>query len=378
MKRVVYLLILFAVAQAEELISTTVKARNGKEQTLRVWIPPDTEVVRGAILQGRWNGLVTKGQYRRLATAWDFALVGGMMEHGDAYEVSIPAALKDLAVKSGHPELEHIPFITMGFSNGGWWAVNVAKVMPERTIAVAVCAMPGLSDTEKNPKHQAAIRTVPILQVNGASDGATHDWVRKENPTFPKLRTLEYPWTLAMQWKTKHKYGETNSLAFPFLQEAIRLRLPQDADARAGPVRLTSWNPEEVWMGDSRTWMKGYADIQPATEEGLQDVKQVWLLNQAVAHHWRAFQSTNRVETRVVVEKAESGQLLLKVEGPGKGLEEVEYFHGDQVLGTGAPGDTVLVEHLPKGVYSFHAVLNPKSETPKVTPLTLHIQSSHE
>jgi len=376
MKRFLLMVVLISFCQAEELFSTTVKARNGKDQTLRMWIPPGTKVVRGAIMQGRWDGLVTKGQYRKLAALWEFALIGGMMQHGDDYSVSIPAALKDLAEKSGHPEIEHIPFVTMGFSNGGWWAVNVAKKMPERTIAVAVCAMPGLSGAEHNPDARAAMQTVPVMQVNGASDGATHDWVRNEDPTFPKLRKNELPWTLAMQWKTKHKYGATNSLAFPFLQEAIRMRLPEDADARKGPVTLIPLDPEEVWMGDSRTWRNKNASIEPVTADSLSDPRMVWLLNESVARDWRAFQSLNRVEIRVNVKQEEDGTVHLHLEGELKDITGVRYYNGKTKLGEGSAAESVSLGVLNPGVYSFHADLDLGNDQQIVTPLRLYLQSA--
>ncbi len=369
------LYLLLPLYAQEDLISTMVPARNGKEQSLRMWIPPETEVVRGAIIQGRWNGLVNRGQYRQLARMWDFALIGGMMEHGDAYETSIPLALKDLAEKSGHPEIEHVPFITMGFSNGGWWAVNVARVLPERTIAVAVCAMPGLSGAGHHPEYRAAMQRVPVMQVNGASDGATHDWMRKEDPTFPKLRKHELPWSLALQWNTKHKYGATNSLAFPFLQEAIRLRLPEDADAREGPPQLRPIDPDAVWMGDSRTWRSRYAEIAPATEDGLQDPKQVWLLNENVAFHWRAFQSIHLLPQQVSVEVTEEQGLLLNLDGDIQGIESITFFHGAQVLGTADEGTSIEIQDLEPGVYSIHAELIFDNSTKKVTSPALYLKS---
>jgi hypothetical protein len=323
-------------------------------------------------MQGRWDGLVTKGQYRELATLWDFALIGGMMEHGDAYEVSIPVALIDLAEKSGHPEIEHIPFVTMGFSNGGWWAVNVARVMPERTIAVAICAMPGLSGAGHNPEYRAAMQTVPVMQVNGASDGATHDWVRKEDPTFPKLRQYDLPWTLALQWNTKHKYGETNSLAFPFLREAIHMRLPADADARKGPVKLNPIDRDAVWVGDSRTWSKGNAEIAPATEEALADPKMVWLLNESVARDWCSFQSLNRVKARVVL-AGKGPERTLTVENPPPDTVSISYYNGDRLLAGPSDDSGPVPVTLSPGVYSIHAVLTDSAGKRMVTPPVLEL-----
>ncbi|GEM_PF-2925871 len=374
MIRIVGVMSLLSVCRGEDVYATTVKARNGKEQTLRMWIPPGTEVVRGAIMQGRWDGLETKGQYRQLATILEFALIGGMMQHGDDYQTSIPLALQDLARQSGHPEIEHIPFVTMGFSNGGWWAVNVAKVMPERTIAVAVCAMPGLSDIEKKPDHLAAMRTVPVMQVNGASDGATHDWMRKENPTFPKLRKHDLPWTLALQWNTKHKYGATNALAFPFLREAIHLRLPTPADTREGPVTLTALDPRQIWLGDRRTWAKGNAVIAPADTQALQDPNQVWLLNESVARDWRAFQSLNRVKTLIKLEKGEEGGVILMLQGKTEGITHVRYYNGASLLGEGRAEDALDLGILKPGIYSFHAEVDLETGSENVTPLRLHLQ----
>lgn len=52
----------------------------------------------------------------------------------------LATGLTDVAKKTGHPELEHMPMCFTGMSRGGGMSMQLAELMPQRTIsAKAAC-----------------------------------------------------------------------------------------------------------------------------------------------------------------------------------------------------------------------------------------------
>ena len=97
-------------------------------------------------------------------------------------------------------------------------------------------------------------------------------------------------WSWVEEENTGHARSD-DEIVLPFMAEAIRLRYPTDEFPSAtGGVTLSSLNEEDGWLADQSTWTSGLVEVfthlptMPATNEAAG-----WLLNQDMAHLYRAF-----------------------------------------------------------------------------------------
>src|ERR1039458_9334862 len=131
--------------------------------TYALWIPDGVSRLRGIIVHQHGAGTTASVEgstaaydlhWQALAKKWDCALLGpsyhvsnekidlspGGSElwfdprHGS--EKTFLKALREFAAKSGHPELEIVPWALWGHSGGGIWADVMACLHPDRVAAM--------------------------------------------------------------------------------------------------------------------------------------------------------------------------------------------------------------------------------------------------
>lgn len=251
-----------------------------------VWIPMGVKTVRGAVCNPfSRDGAVSK-HWQAACRHWQFAYVQTDFDAVKKTEFSLlPAALAELAEKSRHPEIEHMPLCFLGMSRGGGMSMQLAELLPQRTIAsVPVCL-------EVGPTTEAG-RQIPVLTVFGEKDGSQMDKLLSK---LPMERQRGAHWGIAIQWGRKHEFGQANNLSFLFLDDVIARRLPKEATGDK-PRGLHYYPLEELWVGDPFTWSK---DGKPATIQSWKDFKGArdrvcWLPSRRVAAVWQAFVSAAR------------------------------------------------------------------------------------
>jgi hypothetical protein len=131
-----------------------------------VWVPDGIKVVRGAVCNPFSKDEGVSKHWKAACRHWQFAYLQTDLDavEKDAFLALFKAALPELAKKSGHPEVEHMPLCFIGMSRGGGMSTQLAELMPERTLAaVPVCL-------EVGPTSEAG-RRIPILTVFGEKDG---------------------------------------------------------------------------------------------------------------------------------------------------------------------------------------------------------------
>ena len=131
--------------------------------TYTLWIPDGVKTLRGVIVHQHGAGTTASREgataaydlhWQALAKKWDCALLGPsyhvLNEKNDlspggselwfdprrGSEKTFLKALGDLAVKSGHPEVETVPWGLWGHSGGGIWSDVMATLHPDRVVAV--------------------------------------------------------------------------------------------------------------------------------------------------------------------------------------------------------------------------------------------------
>ena len=98
-------------------------------------------------------------------------------------------------------------------------------------------------------------------------------------------------WSYAVEPKTGHGPGEkTWPLVFSFLRHSFAARVPADADARQGVVKLTVLSPASGQLGQNWQATPGGYQTLPVTPFVASPNASSWLLNPAFAADWQTFQ----------------------------------------------------------------------------------------
>jgi hypothetical protein len=321
---------------------------------VHLWIPDGVKTVRG-VLANPADPKVGGGNWGEAMRHHDFAHMGLMIRdlkrggRAGIVQSAMEKALKEFAATSGHPELEQAPLCFAGMSKGGGWSAELAKQLPDRTIAFAnVC---GWVADSKSP---SLLQTPGLFVIGAQPDGFKMlDAIPKD---FDPARQQGAVWALALQWGVGHDYANANALVLPFFDAVIPKRLPQGASAGTGLVKLNPLRPEDGWLGDRSVAQGHWATVAPWAEFKGDKAAAVWLPNAYVAAVWRAFVSTNppvRLDAAtadgsaklppagkrgMIVERGAAIVLEAAVT-EGFAVREIVFFDGDQLLGksTGPP-----------------------------------------
>lgn len=246
-----------------------------------VWIPEDVRTVRGAVCNPFSKGDSVSAHWQAACRYWKFAYVQTDLDAVKKEEFTLlKTGLVELARKTGHPELEHMPLCFTGMSRGGGMSMQLAELMPERTLAsVPVCLEVGPSSD--------ATRHIPVLTIFGEKDGMQMSKLRAR---LPSERKLDAHYAIAVQWGKGHEFARANNISFVFLDDVITQRLPRDLDA-GKPIKLLDIPLETGWLGDPTTWGKdGRQPTITAWKDFKGDRSQAcWFPTERTAAVWQAF-----------------------------------------------------------------------------------------
>jgi len=112
-----------------------------------VWIPDGVKTLRGGMCNPFSKDQDVSKHWKGICRHWNFAFVQTDFDAVKKDDFGLlKTALAELAKKAGHPEMEHMPLCFTGMSRGGGISIQLAELMPERTIAVVpVCLKAGRS-----------------------------------------------------------------------------------------------------------------------------------------------------------------------------------------------------------------------------------------
>jgi len=249
--------------------------------SVSVWIPDGVKTVRGGICNPFSKGDDVGKHWQAACRHWQFAYVQVDFDAVKKEEFTLLATgLTDLAKKTGHPELERLPLCFTGMSRGGGMSMQLAELMPERTIASAPVCL------EVGPGSEAT-RRVPVMTVFGEKDGSQ---MEKLLTKLPAERQLGARFGIAVQWNRKHEFALANNLSFVFFDDVISRRLPKQPVADK-PTPIADISLESGWLGDPGTWGKdGKLPTIAAWKEYKGDrATACWFPTQRSAAVWQAF-----------------------------------------------------------------------------------------
>jgi len=277
----------------------------GRREEVRfdLWLPKDLQTARGIVVMsghGSGEGLFKRADLRKLAQELGLALfkfTGNPMQRGFWPQSLLFEHLRQFGEKSGHPELKHAPLFLYGHSNGTGFSAIFTSYVPDRVWGW-VSMRPGTTFQV----YQPGAAQVPGLVIFGEDDPFLARPSKDENlAVVPALRKNHRAlWNLAVEPKTGHGPGEkTWPLVFSFLYHSFNARVPADADAKSGPVKLNALALESGHLGQNwQTKPGGYQKLTTAPFVDFKADKSTasWLLNADHAKDWQQFQSTGEIK----------------------------------------------------------------------------------
>lgn len=352
----------------------------GEPYPVRLWVPPNLPVVYGVLVHGDGASRVPfMPVYQAMAANLGFAVMGTGSYTPEAAEL-FQTALDHFAEVSGREELRHVPFIGMGNSNGAATILKIGSTIPERTIALAPAV--GYNRDIEDP---GALGDVPV--IFGLGEWDSEHWPNGAvERLFPQYRKAGALWALITEEETGHTGTERRlqDLFLPFLQRAVEMRYPKDADPREGPVEL---KPIELNNGVYMSYPADYVAGNPGRPNLMypwgyagDPLKASYLIDLDIAWLARATATHNRpldlnadvpgIETSADFE-ADGYLSPSKVFAPGQPVElrvnayaahwlEIQLFNGAQRDGgwqLGYRTDVIRTTRTPApGVHGYSAV----------------------
>ena len=298
--------------------------------TYELWIPDGVRTLRGIIVHQHGAGTTASIEgstaahdlhWQALAKKWDCALWGSSyhvqnekidtspgaselwFDPRRGSEKTFLKALTGFAAKSGHPEIDKVPWALWGHSGGGIWSDVMTTLHPDRVIAVWMrsgSALMFLSHPEfTRPDVPTALYKIPMMTNPGVKEKP------KTPPPDPDTRTegekMKGPWLgniatfkeyrahggligFAPDPRTGHECGDSRYLAIPFLDACLAARLP---DKESKDQTLKPMDASKVWLAP----LFGDEAVPAAEFKGNRN-EAIWLPNEAVAKAWMEYVKT--------------------------------------------------------------------------------------
>ena len=347
-----------------------------------VVIPEGLKTVRGLLVNACSAGgdsrydWTTCEYYRQFMHLHGFALVACKATAGSP--VSVPGTgdtraarhravfqafqdcMRVVATASQHPELSNAPYVGVGFSAGGGFALNLMNFDPDKTIAVASYSAPYIFKRRIAEPPSAAVLNVPSICITGDQEGFNVPLAPGVDPStgpakidevFVPYRPqgAEYAWLERQGLGHQYDVNRQDVLGMPLLDAAVRARYPQDGDVTKGPVKLLPLDPATGWIADNTTWKSGITKIVPANQFQGDLGHSSWLQNEDLAFIYRAYSTYDKPLTLTSPGPCAPGMPALDpgasvpiVVDAGKlpNWKKLEFYDGAKKLGEVTQGPT--------------------------------------
>lgn len=336
------------------------------EHQFRLVVPNGLKVIRGLLVVGPYSGGDSRDFYKQ---AWyseflqrhGFAFLGATNYYLHDYAV-MQAALKQLSVESKHPELVNVPYAVTGFSAGGGYTRRLMHADPDKVIAGVVVGSTMKLQGPITDRH----RQVPMLVINGELERGPNEgpgMASHLEPVLAEHRPKGACWAWMAVQGVGHEFAGQEVLTMPYLDAAVRLRYPAEADVRKGPITLKPMDLDAGWVADNTTWKSGLTAISPARQFKGDLAKTSWLPTEDIAVIYRAY-STLDWPLRIISPDPMSAQSEVLEAGASvtiriddarfPGWKKLELYDGAKKVGELANGPArFTVKDLTPGYHAF-------------------------
>ncbi len=283
---------------------------------LEGWVPEDARAIRGVLVM---NGWPNDGRWQEAAEFWDFAILRINTDKYATDEIqtdpklaplrkpfaplahALAYGLKELGRRTGHPEINHAPLVTSGFSRYSPSAPKYLQWFPDR----ALCFMNGNSG---GPAIKKGDKDAELVWHETPSMGLQSEW---ENifSGGDKTKLLDSWWRrpdgnlamAAIHWRVYHAPKTFADLGIIFVDQVIQARIPADWDPTKGPAKLKPVKESDGWLGSHKGWRvpvekifetdNSNAHIAPYARFEHDKQRASWLISEEMAWSWRAYSS---------------------------------------------------------------------------------------
>jgi pimeloyl-ACP methyl ester carboxylesterase len=267
----------------------------------RIWLPDGVAKIRGLIVKQHGCGDPASAtgldhandlQWQALALKHQSALIGSKLPSGDGpcenwaqinngSGKAFFQALAFFAQKSGHPELEGLPWMLWGHSGGADWTAQMMQQYPDRTIAVIAARAGGFTFFGTNPN----LANVPVLFALGDKDlDFFNETQTLPTEVFLRYRKINALWAWGKEVNTAHETSDTRLLAIPYLDAIATLRMTKDSN------QLLTLNPAQGWLGNITT-----KEVTPADKYKGNPQEAAWFPNEETALKWQQYVTKGKI-----------------------------------------------------------------------------------
>jgi pimeloyl-ACP methyl ester carboxylesterase len=264
-----------------------------------VYIPTRTESLRGILILQHGCGMEQFGitrpydiQYQAFARKWKLAVIETAL-YGNCGVWRDPEAgtanallkvLNETGEKTGHPELNTVPWLLFGHSGGGYWTLAMLRDYPERIMA-AVCYSPAFDPQWDYP---VATAKIPVLTrhagANDGNDAGVLCWATSVH-AFEKLRRMDAPVSIAHNPEQNHNYSYLRYMSIPFYEAVMKQRMPE-----GNTTTMRDLDRTQTWLGDTLTLQLYRESTYTGDKTGL-----CVFPDEATAKLWKEYVSTGTV-----------------------------------------------------------------------------------
>jgi hypothetical protein len=264
----------------------------GVEKSGRLWIPPNVKVVMGVMIDMNAGGVAGDNKafagdtnLQMFAARNSFALLGiggfsGMAMYDRGGADTIFYMLDEFAKAADHPELANVPFIMHGSSNGGMATYGTVNNRPLRCICWV--SNVGARFNPARPTDEAI--KVPGIMIVGPNDHIMSS--RGVGDTRTMIRNVRKRgglWSWIAEQDKDHETRNVLDINMKFYENAIKARLPKDADPRKGPVKLNDIPEASGWLTNAEVYQTELTYIAPYSEYTEDKTIAGWILDKDVA-----------------------------------------------------------------------------------------------
>lgn len=269
---------------------------NYDKANFRLWIPNNAGPLPAVVLlmpgsNGDARAQVDDPVWREFAIRHRLALVGGQItdkpheqnfleQYANVSQGSGQAVLDALtmfATRSKHPELATAPLLLWGMSAGGQFNYEFVAWKPER-VAAFVVNKGGIYYTALMSQ---ASRNVPGILFIAGKDLESR--ISTITGLFALNRRAGALWALAEEPNIAHIVGRSRDVALVLFEDALKLRVGEQASSSNGPVALEPISEKAGFIGDLKA-----KTFQPAADFPAPTGTTAWLLTARVARAWQA------------------------------------------------------------------------------------------
>lgn len=257
-----------------------------KPATATLWLPDGIQHVDGVVLAGKISlekSILRGSEFRKACREMNLATLYADPHFDAVFDwvgrdsaKRLEDALAGLAKKTGHPEIEFAPLLTVGHSTGGIFCRNVAYWKPHRVIGIIHVKSGNFQDGLYD--MQRSLAGVPLLAINGEYErfgpkgGDLKLGLRSAYSLHPddKTKKNQTQWVMIrMQMLSRrlknpdnlmslvvHRNfghggwdGDMDRLCGQFVRSVCKARLPGKAPYKA-EVHCRKLTAEDGWLSD--------------------------------------------------------------------------------------------------------------------------------